>query len=152
MYKRQIYAVCAAFRLARFNVQIGSVDKRYFIGLASPLAAAIIASMVWAGFDNQLPNKLTEFAIAASIITVFSGFLMVSNFKFYSFKELDRGRVPFAVMLPVVLVIGIVAYDLPRSISRISCLCNVSPSYCNLAQNAPSQIFIKSQDLSIVPR
>ena len=66
--------------------------------LASPLAA-IIASMVWAGFDNQLPNKLTEFAIAASIITVFSGFLMVSNFKFYSFKELDRGRVPFAVIV-----------------------------------------------------
>ena len=115
-----IYTVCAAFRLARFNVQIGSVDKRYFIGLASPLAAAIIASMVWAGFDNQLPNKLTEFAIAASIITVFSGFLMVSNFKFYSFKELDRGRVPFAVMLPVVLVIGIVAYDLPIGLLAVS--------------------------------
>jgi CDP-diacylglycerol--serine O-phosphatidyltransferase len=115
-----IYTVCAAFRLARFNVQIGSVDKRYFIGLASPLAAAIIASMVWAGFDNQLPNKLTEFAIVASIITVFSGFLMVSNFKFYSFKELDRSRVPFAVMLPVVLVIGIVAYDLPIGLLAVS--------------------------------
>ncbi len=94
-----IYTVCAAFRLARFNVQIGSVDKRYFIGLASPLAAAIIASMVWAGFDNKMPNNLKELAIAASAITVFTAFLMVSNFKFYSFKELDRSRVPFAMML-----------------------------------------------------
>ena len=115
-----IYTVCAAFRLARFNVQIGSVDKRYFIGLASPLAAAIIASMVWAGFDNQMPNHLKEFAIVASVITVFTGFLMVSNFKFYSFKELDRSRVPFAVMLPVVLVIGIVAYDLPIGLLAVS--------------------------------
>ncbi len=115
-----IYTVCAAFRLARFNVQIGSVDKRYFIGLASPLAAAIIASMVWAGFDNQMPNTLKEFAILVSLITVFSGFLMVSNFKFYSFKELDRSRVPFAVMLPAVLVIGIVAYDLPIGLLAVS--------------------------------
>lgn len=115
-----IYTVCAAFRLARFNVQIGSVDKRYFIGLASPLAAAIIASMVWAGFDNQMPNKLKEFAIAASVITVFTGFLMVSNFKFYSFKELDRSRVPFAMMLPVVLVMGIVFYDLPIGLLAVS--------------------------------
>ena len=121
-----IYTVCAAFRLARFNVQIGSVDKRYFIGLASPLAAAIIASMVWAGFDNQMPNHLKEFAIVASVITVFTGFLMVSNFKFYSFKELDRSRVPFAVMLPVVLVIGIVAYDLPIGLLAVSVVYAVS--------------------------
>ncbi len=115
-----IYTVSAAFRLARFNVQIGSVDKRYFIGLASPLAAAIIASMVWAGTDNQIPRDMREIAIAASIITVFTGFLMVSNFKFYSFKELDRSRVPFAMMLPVVLVMGIVTYDLPIGLLAVS--------------------------------
>lgn len=115
-----IYTVSAAFRLARFNVQIGSVDKRYFIGLASPLAAAIIASMVWAGTDNQIPRDMREIAIIASIITVFTGFLMVSNFKFYSFKELDRSRVPFAMMLPVVLVMGIVTYDLPIGLLAVS--------------------------------
>lgn len=115
-----IYTVCAAFRLARFNVQIGSVDKRYFIGLASPLAAAIIASMVWAGADNQVPSKEFELAVAAAAITVFTGFLMVSNFRFYSFKELDRSRVPFALMLPVVLVLGIVAYDLPIGLLAVS--------------------------------
>lgn len=115
-----IYTVSAAFRLARFNVQIGSVDKRYFIGLASPLAAAIIASMVWAGADNQIPRDMREIAIAASVITVFTGFLMVSNFKFYSFKELDRSRVPFAMMLPVVLIMGIVTYDLPIGLLAVS--------------------------------
>ncbi len=115
-----IYTVCAAFRLARFNVQIGSVDKRYFIGLASPLAAAVVASMVWAGVDHDMPNKVKEFAIFTSLITVLTGFLMVSNFKFYSFKELDRSRVPFAVMLPVVLVIGIVASDLPMGLLAVS--------------------------------
>ena len=115
-----IYMVCAAFRLARFNVQIGSVDKRYFIGLASPLAAAVVASMVWAGVDHNMPNTVKEFAVFVSGITVLTGFLMVSNFKFYSFKELDRSRVPFAVMLPVVLVIGIVASDLPMGLLAVS--------------------------------
>ncbi|HEX5277898.1 MAG TPA: CDP-diacylglycerol--serine O-phosphatidyltransferase [Fluviicoccus sp.] len=115
-----IYTTSAAFRLARFNVQIGSVDKRYFIGLASPLAAAIIASMVWAGVDNRVPGRELELAVVAALITVLAGFLMVSNFRYYSFKQLDRSRVPFAVMLPVVLVIGIVAYDLPIGLLAVS--------------------------------
>ncbi|HET8731406.1 MAG TPA: CDP-diacylglycerol--serine O-phosphatidyltransferase [Moraxellaceae bacterium] len=115
-----IYAVAAAFRLARFNVQIGSVDKRYFIGLASPLAAAIIASAVWAGFDNQIGAVSREVSIPVAILTVVTAFLMVSNFKYYSFKELDRSRVPFAVMLPVVLVLGIVNYDLPIGLLTVS--------------------------------
>ncbi len=115
-----IYTTSAAFRLARFNVQIGSVDKRYFIGLASPLAAAIIASMVWAGVDNRVPGREWELAVVAALITVLAGFLMVSNFRYYSFKQLDRSRVPFAVMLPVVLVIGIVAYDLPIGLLAVS--------------------------------
>ncbi len=115
-----IYTVAAAFRLARFNVQIDVVDKRYFIGLASPLAASIIASMVWAGFDNRLPGRETELAIAAAVITLLAAFLMVSNVRYYSFKQLDRNRVPFAVMLPVVLILGIVAYDLPIGLFAVS--------------------------------
>lgn len=115
-----IYCVAAAFRLARFNVQLAVVDKRYFIGLASPLAASIIASMVWAGYENELPGRELEFGIAVAIVTVIAAFMMVSNFRFYSFKELDRSRVPFAVMLPVVLVLGIVAYDLPIGLFAVS--------------------------------
>lgn len=115
-----IYAVAAAFRLARFNVQLDVADKRYFTGLASPLAAAIIASMVWAGFDNRVPGREQELAIAIALITVAAAFLMVSNFRYYSFKQLDRSRVPFAVMLPVVLVFGIINYDLPIGLLTVS--------------------------------
>ena len=115
-----IYAVAAAFRLARFNVQIAVVDKRYFIGLASPLAAAIIASMVWAGFDNRIAGREQELAIGVAAVTVLAAFLMVSNFRYYSFKELDRSRVPFAVMLPVVLVFGIINYNLPIGLLTVS--------------------------------
>lgn len=115
-----MYAVAAAFRLARFNVQLAVVDKRYFVGLPSPLAAAIIASMVWAGFDNRVPGREHELAIAIAAITVLTAFLMVSNFRYYSFKELDRARVPFAVMLPVVLVVGIINYDLPIGLMTVS--------------------------------
>lgn len=115
-----IYAVAAAFRLARFNVQLDVADKRYFTGLASPLAAAIIASMVWAGFDNRIPGREQELAIAIAVITVVAAFLMVSNFRYYSFKQLDRSRVPFAVMLPVVLVFGIINYDLPIGLLTVS--------------------------------
>lgn len=115
-----IYTVAAAFRLARFNVQHEVADKRYFIGLASPLAAAIIASLVWAGFDNRIAGREQELAIAVAVVTVLSAFLMVSNFRYYSFKELDRSRVPFAVMLPVVLVLGIINYDLPMGLLTVS--------------------------------
>lgn len=115
-----IYTVAAAFRLARFNVQLAVVDKRYFIGLSSPLAAAILASLVWAGFDNRIAGREQELAIAVAVVTVLSAFLMVSNFRYYSFKELDRSRVPFAVMLPVVLILGIINYNLPVGLLTVS--------------------------------
>ena len=115
-----LYCACAALRLARFNTQVETADKRYFTGLASPLAAAIIASMVWAGFDNRIPGREQELAIAIAVITVIAAFLMVSNFRYYSFKELDRSRVPFVVMLPVVLVFAIINYDLPIGLLTVS--------------------------------
>lgn len=108
-----LYCVAAAFRLARFNVQLEVADKRYFIGLASPLAASIVAGFVWVGVDNSLLTEVPGLPVVAALVTVLSGFLMVSNVKYYSFKELDRSRVPFVVMLPIVLVFGIVMYNLP---------------------------------------
>ncbi len=117
-----IYCVSAAFRLARFNVQMDVVDKRYFIGLASPLAAAIVAACVWVGVDNDLLRYYEGIPALAAFITVSAGFLMVSNVKYYSFKELDRSRVPFVVMLPIVLVFGIVMYNLPIGILAMSLL------------------------------
>lgn len=115
-----IYLTSAAFRLARFNVQIGVVDKRYFIGLASPLAAALVSSMVWASVDNHIPGMDGDYAILPAVMTVLAGFLMVSNFRYYSFKQLDRSRVPFAFMLPLVLVVGIVANDLPIGLLSVA--------------------------------
>lgn len=107
-----VYVAGAALRLARFNTQVGEVDKRYFIGLASPAAAAVVAGMVWAGFDVSMAGRPS---IVAGIITALMGLLMVSNVKYSSFKELDfRGRVPFVMILVVVLVFGVVAIDPPR--------------------------------------
>ncbi len=113
-----IFTACAALRLARFNVQIGSVDKRYFIGLASPLAAILAISAVWVGIDNadlfNIADRTWQIIYAA--IIVISGLLMVSNVKYFSFKQLDRKRVPFAVMLPVILVLAAVTYNIPIGI------------------------------------
>lgn len=119
-----VYTACAAFRLARFNVQIGVVDKRYFIGIASPLAAIIVVSLIWVSRDYTMilnPNtQAMQFTYAAFMVVI--GLLMVSNMKYYSFKQVDRKRVPFAVMLPVILVFGIVMYDIPLGILVVSLL------------------------------
>jgi CDP-diacylglycerol---serine O-phosphatidyltransferase len=97
-----IYTACAALRLARFNTQIGLVDKKYFVGLASPAAAAIIAAIVWNWHRVHLDGI---WAIVVAILTAFVGLLMVSNFHYTSFKSVDfRGRVPFGVMLVIVLI------------------------------------------------
>ncbi len=97
-----IYMACAALRLARFNTQIGVVDKKYFIGLASPAAASVIAGMVWVWSAETLESP---WGILVAVVTALTGLLMVSNFRYTSFKSLDfRGRVPFAFMLLVVLV------------------------------------------------
>ncbi len=102
-----IYVASAALRLARFNTQIGIVDKKYFIGLASPSAAAIIASMVWVGHDVEVGLPLAAFS---ALITAVVGLLMVLNVPYSSFKEVDwHGRVPFVVLLLVVMVFVIVA-------------------------------------------
>ena len=85
-----VYVSCAALRLARFNTQAGSVDSRYFIGLASPAAAALVSAMVWAGHDTEIGVGL---ALVAAMITAMAGILMVLSVKYHSFKGLDlRGR------------------------------------------------------------
>lgn len=119
-----VYTACAAFRLARFNVQIGVVDKRYFIGIASPLAAIIVISLIWVSRDYTMifnPDSHSMKIVYAAFMVVI-GLLMVSNMKYYSFKQVDRKRVPFAVMLPVILVFGIVMYDIPLGILVVSLL------------------------------
>ena len=107
-----VYAACGALRLARFNTQIGIEDKRYFQGLPSPAAAACLAGWVWAGTSNGIdPTVLTWIALP---LTLICGLLMVSTVRYYSFKELDlHGKVPFIVILAIVLVFAVIATDPP---------------------------------------
>jgi len=108
-----IYVAGAALRLARFNTQIGSVDKRYFIGLASPSAAALVAGTVWCFSDFGIQGSKLSFLVAFMVAA--AGMLMVSNFKYWSFKTLDmKGRVPFVGILIAVLIFAIIFTDPPR--------------------------------------
>jgi CDP-diacylglycerol---serine O-phosphatidyltransferase len=117
-----VYTACAAFRLARFNVQIGVVDKRYFIGVASPLAAILIITMVWVGRDFPAIFDLREVGIQIinAVLIVAVGLLMISNIKYYSFKTLDRKRVPFAVLPIAVFIFAAITYNIPVGILVIS--------------------------------
>ncbi|GHD37720.1 CDP-diacylglycerol--serine O-phosphatidyltransferase [Parahalioglobus pacificus] len=111
-----VYIACAALRLARFNTQIDTADKNFFTGLASPSAAAIIASLVWVCSDLGLVGAelSAEFLVFVAVLTATVGFLMIANFPYYSFKGVDfRGRVPFAVIFLIVLVLGLVTVDPP---------------------------------------
>jgi CDP-diacylglycerol--serine O-phosphatidyltransferase len=108
-----IYVAGAALRLARFNTQVGKADKRYFIGLASPAAAGVVAGVVWAFSDYGIQGSKMSFLVA--LLVAAAGMLMVSNIKYNSFKELDlKGRVPFVAILAVVLVFAVVFSDPPR--------------------------------------
>lgn len=103
-----IFVACAALRLARFNTQLGTADKRYFQGLASPAAAAVIAATVWTGVEFGINGQ--EYSIFLAPLTAVVGLLMVSNFRYSSFKEIEwKGKVPFIVMLVIVLVFSFVA-------------------------------------------
>ncbi len=107
------YAACTALRLARFNTQIGSADKRYFVGLACPSAAAIMMGLVWVGDD--LGMKGNQLLWLAFIITIATAGLMVSNILYHSFKEVDfKGRVPFVAILAIVLVFVFTSIDPPK--------------------------------------
>jgi len=108
-----IYVACAALRLARFNVQIEEVDKRYFIGLPSPASAAIVIGMVWMLHDLDVSGKNIQ--IPALLMTIGAGLLMVSNVKYNSFKEFDlKNKVPHLAILGVVIGFALVQVDPPK--------------------------------------
>lgn len=107
-----IYASCAALRLARFNTQVDVVDKRFFIGLASPSAAALVAGMVWSGYSE--PSS-TWLAVVAALVTSMAGLLMVSNLRYKSLKGLDlKGKVPFVMIIAVAMIFVVISIDPPR--------------------------------------
>ncbi len=109
-----VYVVGAALRLARFNANIGVVDKQYFQGLPSPAAAALVAGYVWLAVDNKFSLAGGTLSWSAFALTVYAGLAMVSNAPFFSGKSFALGRsVPFWVMLLVVAVFVFVSSDPP---------------------------------------
>ena len=95
-----IYCACAALRLARFNTTLEVADKRFFQGLPSPAAACLVAGLVWALNEYQIKGQDVKWL--AWGLTVFAGLTMVSNFKFYSGKDINlRKSVPFSVVVAI---------------------------------------------------
>lgn len=107
-----LFAVAAALRLARFNSQIATYDKRWFVGLPSPSAAGVVAAFVW--LSSKLGIDGLGGLAGAFIVTAVAGALMVSNFRYYSFKEINFGRrIPFTWMLAIPLVFMVISIDPP---------------------------------------
>ncbi|WP_316368165.1 CDP-diacylglycerol--serine O-phosphatidyltransferase [Candidatus Thiodiazotropha sp. CDECU1] len=128
-----IYTATGALRLARFNTQLASADKKYFQGLPSPSAAAIIAAGVWLGVDYGMDGDTLGWP--AAVITTLTGLLMVSNFRYHSFKEIDfQGKVPFIVLVVVVIVLAIVQTHPPTVLFLLFLAYGVSGPVLTLAQ------------------
>lgn len=109
-----VYVAGAALRLARFNTNVGVIDKRFFQGLPSPAAAALVAGFVWLAIDNKLPLHDSIMGWVAFILTMYAGIAMVSNAPFFSGKNFALGRsVPFWTILLVVAVFVFVSSDPP---------------------------------------
>ncbi|MFC7301566.1 CDP-diacylglycerol--serine O-phosphatidyltransferase [Cognatiluteimonas weifangensis] len=119
-----LYAACAALRLARFNAQVAQVDKRWFIGLASPAAAGLLASFVWTCHDLQLQGR--DLRYVAIAVTVVAALLMVSRIRYPSFKGGGHGpraeRVPFVAIVIALVVLIALVLDPPRVLLAASVL------------------------------
>ena len=127
-----VYCACAALRLARFNVNTGVVDKRYFQGLPSPAAAALVTGFIW--LTNEIINAhrdvpwfkafielftgggivRTDLSWFMFAITLLAGLTMVTNVPYYSFKDFGGKRsVPFALLIGVVLLMAVISIEPP---------------------------------------
>ena len=107
-----IYAVCTALRLARFNVQVKKIDKRYFQGLATPAAAALVASIIWVCHSYDVSGE--SVALPILFLAVLLGLLKVSTIRYRSFKDVRlRDKVPFLAIFIAALIIVFVAFDPP---------------------------------------
>ncbi len=104
------YCAGAALRLARFNVNTGVIDKKFFQGLPSPAAGALMAGFIWLADDNKIPVRDSAIPWITFFLAVYAGLTMVSNARFYSGKALDvRYRVPFGVMVLLILTFVLIS-------------------------------------------
>ncbi|MDB5873830.1 MAG: pssA [Ramlibacter sp.] len=107
-----VYCACAMLRLARFNVNTQVVDKRYFQGLPSPAAAALVAGFIWLMTDAGFHGKQVSWVMFG--VALYAGLTMVTNVPFYSFKDVQMKKsVPFVVIVLIALGIAVINIDPP---------------------------------------
>jgi len=124
-----VYIAGAALRLARFNTNIGIVDKRFFQGLPSPAAAALVMGLIWvmddAGFKNVW--QIDWLAWTAFAVTLYAGLTMVTNVPFYSFKVVGaKQTVPFATIMAIALGIALISQNPPLALFVLFCIYGAS--------------------------
>ncbi len=125
------YAASAALRLARFNIRTGSSDKRYFQGLPSPSAAALMVGMIWVWHDLGFSGN--DLKIPAFILTVITAALMVSKFSYYSFKDFDlRNRIPFMAVLVIIFAFMLASIDPPKVLFGVFAIYTLSGPVFNI--------------------
>jgi CDP-diacylglycerol---serine O-phosphatidyltransferase len=124
-----VYIAGAALRLARFNTNIGVVDKRYFQGLPSPAAAALVMGLIWVADDAGLRGvtKIDWMAWTAFAVTLYAGLSMVTNAPFYSFKDVSfKQSVPFIVIVAIALGIAVINIHPPIVLFALFCIYGMS--------------------------
>ena len=116
-----MFMSCAALRLARYNVQLGTVNKRFFLGLQSPGAAGVVIGIPWVGFHYGV--EITQgVSYASAFLTVLSGLFMISNYKYFSFKELNfKGTVPYMVFVLTIVLLVVIAQN-PQETLWLICI------------------------------
>jgi CDP-diacylglycerol---serine O-phosphatidyltransferase len=120
-----VYCACAALRLARFNVNTQVVDKRYFQGLPSPAAAALMAGFIWLMTDYGIRPASVMWVMFG--VALYAGLTMVTNVPFYSFKDIQMKKsVPFAVIVLIALGIAVINIDPPVVLFAIFVLYGLS--------------------------
>ena len=120
-----VYCAGAALRLARFNTQLSSADKRWFTGLPSPAAAALVAGMIWVLNDYQVRGGDVKFL--AAMLTIYAGITMVTNVRFYSGKDINlRRAVPFWVVLLLVMALLLISIEPSHVLFGLTILYGVS--------------------------
>ena len=124
-----VYCAAAALRLARFNVNIGVVDKRFFQGLPSPAAAALVMGLIWVMDDAGLKGatKIDWLSWTAFAVTLYAGLSMVTNAPFYSFKVVGaKQTVPFVVIVAIALGIAVISQNPPLALFALFCAYGLS--------------------------
>ncbi len=124
-----VYCACAALRLARFNTNIGIVDKRFFQGMPSPAAAAMVVGFIWVVDDQGIKDVVGSPALTwtAFAFALYAGLTMVTNVPFYSFKDISLKRsVPFIVIVLIALGIAIINIHPPIVLFGLFCIYGVS--------------------------